>query len=813
MKGFNFKKYLPHVLAILIFAGLAIFYFYPVMFENKDLVQGDVTSSTGWGNDLRQYHEQTGEYAFWSNAMFGGMPANYAFMPPTKNIFQRFSNVLKLYLPPLHVGVVFLYLLGFYIFLLALGCSPWLSIIGAIAYALASYNIIIIDAGHVNKGLVMATMAPIIGGIILCYRNKLLIGSLITLFFTGMNVLWNHQQISYYLLLMILVLAIVYFIYAIKGHTFKDFFKSSSILVLVAALAVVPAMDSLAPTADYAKETMRGGAVLKQNASGEKENSGLEIDYAYMWSYGKWESMTLLIPNFYGGSSSYDLGRDSKTYEALRQSGQAEQFTKQAPAYWGDQPGTSGPVYMGAIICFLFVLGLIIVKGPETWWILITTLIALILSWGRNLEIVNEFLFYNLPLYNKFRTPSMALVIAEVSMAALATLAIKEIWNSKDKKLLLKPLYIAAGVTGGICLLFALFGGSMFSFTSQLDTQYQLPGWLIEAMQKDRKSMLTGDAWRSLIYILLAAGMVWLYLKSKLKPALLIGGLGLMILVDLWTVDKRFLNDDSFFPKRTAKAITPTESDLIILQDKDPDYRVINLTTSTFNESKTSYFHKSIGGYSPAKFRRYQDIIDYHMSSRGLNMSVLNMLNTRYFIVPTEKGGSMVQRNPDALGNAWFVDSIQWVNSPDEEIQALTNFNPAKVAVIDTAWKKTLSLEKITSSDTSSIVLTSYSPKQLVYSYEAKNENLAVFSEVFYKTWRAFVDGKEVSPIRVNYILRGLKVPSGKHQIEFKCEDALYEKSSRISIWGSVLVGLVMIGLLVGIYLENRKKKTEVAKK
>ena len=808
MKGFDYKKYVPHALAVLIFACVTIFYFSPVMFDNKDLHQGDVTSSMGWGNDLKQYHDETGDYAFWSNAMFGGMPANYAYMPPTKNIFDKFAKTLMLYLPPLHVGVVFLYLIGFYIFLLALGANPWLSIVGAIAYALSSYNIIIIDAGHVNKGYVMATMAPILGGIILCYRKKFLLGAFITLFFTGMNVLWNHQQISYYLLLMILILAVVYFIYAIKEHTLKDFFKASSILVVVAALAVLPAADRLIPTADYSKETMRGGAVLQQNADGKKEKSGLDIDYAYQWSYGKWESMTMLIPNFYGGSSQYDLGKDSKTYDVLRQSGQADQFTKNAPAYWGDQPGTSGPVYMGAIICFLFVLGLIVVKGPEKWWILFSTILSLILSWGRNLESVNEFLFYNLPLYNKFRTPSMALVVAEVAMAALAILALKHIWETKQKQNLLKPLYTAAGITAGIAAFFALLGGGMFDFTSQMDAQYQLPAWLIEAMQEDRKSMLTTDAWRSVLFILLSAGLIWLFLKSKLKQSYAVLGIGLLILVDLWSVDKRFLNDESFLPKRTAKAFTPTEADLMILQDKDPNYRVMNLTTNTFNESTTSYFHKSIGGYSPAKFRRYQDIIDYHLSSNGINVKVLNMLNTRYLIVPSDQGAPVVQRNPDALGNAWFVDSIRWVNSPDEEITAMSAFNPADVALIDTVWKNTLSMEALAASDTSSILLTSYSPKELIYEYEAKYENLAVFSEIYYKTWKAYIDGQEVKPIRVNYILRGLKVPAGKHKIEFKCEDTLYLQSAKASFWGSILVVLVMLALLVGMYFEKKKKKT-----
>jgi hypothetical protein len=805
MKGFDYKKFLPHVLAIVIFACLSIFYFYPVMFENKDLHQGDVTSSMAWGNDLTQYHKQTGDYAFWSNAMFGGMPANYSLMPPSKNIFQFFSKPLMLNLPPLHVGLVFLYLLGFYIFLLSLGAKPWLSIVGAIAYALASYNLVIIDAGHINKGYVMATMAPILGGIILCYRKKFLIGSLITLIFTGMNVMWSHQQVSYYLLIMILTLAIVYFIYAIREHTVKDFFKSSVILLVVATIAVLPAADRLLPTSDYVKETMRGGAVLKQNAKGEKETSGLEIDYAYMWSYGKAESFTLLIPNLYGGSSSYDLGKDSKTYQALSQTGQADAFTKQAPAYWGDQPGTSGPVYIGAIICFLFVLGLIIVKGPEPWWILVTTVISLILSWGRNLEGLNEFLFYHLPLYNKFRTPSMALVIAEVSMVTLAILALKQVIETKDKKSLLKPLYVAFGVTGGLSLIFALFGGSLFSFTSEMDTQYQLPGWLVEALQDDRKSLLTADAWRSFAFILAALVLLWLFVKGKAQKVVLIGGLGLFILVDLWSVDRRFLGTDNFLPKRAAKAITPTEADLTILQDTDPNYRVLNLTTNTFNESTTSYFHKSIGGYSPVKFRRYQDIIDYHLSGK-LNMNVLNMLNTRYFIVPSDQGKPVVQRNPDALGNAWFVDSIRWVASPDEEIVALNDFNPKRVAVIDQVWQKTLQLDKITATDTSALVFTNYSPGKLTYEYQSQQDNLAVFSEIYYKTWKAYVDGNEVTPIRVNYILRGLKVPAGKHQIEFKCEDALYSKSAKASLWGSILVGLVLLSLLVGLVLEQRKK-------
>lgn len=807
MKNIDWKKGLPHLVAILLFLGLTITYFSPIMFENKDMAQADLISGAGWGNDAKQFHEETGEYTFWSNAMFGGMPANYAYMPRTNNIFERFSKLVMFNLPPIHVGVVFLYLAGFYIFLLALGANPWLSMIGAIAYGLSSYNIIILEAGHVNKALVMATMAPVLGGILLCYRKKFLWGSLITLFFTGLNVLWNHQQISYYLLLIIIPLAIVYFIFALREKKVKDFFLSSGLLLVIAAIALLPAADRLIPTADYSKETMRGGAVLQQTATGEKSGkSGLDIDYAYQWSYGRLETMTMLIPNFYGASSHYNIGRDSETYEALKQTGQAEQFSKHAPMYWGDQPFTSGPVYMGAIICFLFILGLFVVKGPEKWWILAATIISIILSWGKNFMVVNEFLYNSLPLYNKFRAPSMALVIAGVTMVALAIIALRDILKAEDKKAFIKPLYYSAGITGGLCLLLALLGGSLFSFTSASDVNY--PQWLLSAFIEDRQGMLTGDAWRSFFLILLSAGGLWLYLNNKLKASYLMALIGLLVLIDMWTVDKRFLNNDHFMPKQVAKAIKPTQNDLLILQDKDPNYRVLNLSTNTFNESATSYFHKSVGGYSPVKLRRYQDIIDFYLSNRGINMNVLNMLNTKYVIVPTENG-STVQQNPDALGNAWFVDSLLWVDSPDDEIHALGTLNPATMAVVEKTWKENVTVEPVVVGDSASIVMTQYTPGKLTYQSHSDKARVAVFSEVFYKTWRATIDGQPATPIRVNYILRGLEVPAGQHEVVFECVDELYLKSARWSSIGSIFVGVILfslVGLLIFTGLRKRKE-------
>jgi hypothetical protein len=769
-----------------------------VVFEGKELIQGDARSSAGWGKDLVDYHQQTGEYAFWSNRMFSGMPANYTHMPPIINIFSNLANLSR-YVLPGNLGIVFLYLLGFYIFLISIGCKPWLSAVGAIAYAFASYNLIIIGAGHVNKCLAMSAMTPVIGGIILCYRKKYLWGTIITLLFTGIHVAWNHQQISYYLLIMILLLAIVYLIYAIKEHTLPDYLKSSVILLVIAILAIAPGAGGLITTADYTKETMRGGAVLQNSMDGDKASPGLDIDYAYQWSYGKGETMTLLIPNFYGSSSHYNIGKDSECYSVLRPTGQADQFCKHAPMYWGDQPFTEGPVYIGAIVCFLFIWGLLVVKGREKWWLLAATVLSFIMSWGRHFPLINDFLFYHLPLYNKFRTPSMILVIAEVTMVTLGILAVKTFIEQKDKSRFLKPLYIAAGITGGLCLIYALFGSALMSFSSFSDEQIKSYPQLWNAIVADRKHMLTSDAWRSLFFIVLSTGVLWRYLRKPYSPTFLTIILGILIFIDLWTVDKRFLNYDSFVPKKKAVEIVATPVDLQILKDKDPNYRVFNLTRSTFNESETSYFHKSIGGYSPAKLRRYQDIIDFHLS-QSINPNVLNMLNTRYLIVPTEQG-PQIQFNDRALGNAWFVNEIKWAVSPDEEIVALKDFNPAQTAVIDTVWKDKLpgweSLQHEKDS-TAFIRLTDYAnPGNLFYESSSTTSHLAVFSEVFYKTWHAYIDGVEVPLIRVNYILRGLAVPAGEHKIEFKCIDDVYYRASRISLISSIVVGIVLFCLFV----------------
>lgn len=779
----------PHLVAIVTFVLLVMIYFAPQVFENKQLPQGDMISARGMGHDAREYHEQTGEWSHWSNSMFGGMPYNVTSGVDSKSIFRPISTLMKVSFHGETTAVLWLLLIGFYIFMLAVGSGPWLGIVGAIAFAFGSYNLIIIGAGHVTKGWVLATVPAVIGGCMLCYQKKYIVGFIVTLLATGLNVYWNHQQISYYTLLMLIPLAITYLIYAIREKKQKQFWTASAALVVAAIMAIAPAMDKLLPTWDYSKETMRGGAVLKGTEDSEAGKSGLNREYAFQWSYGKAETMTLLIPNFYGGSSNYALGEDSETYKTVKKyagTSQAKQIVKALPTYWGDQPFTSGPVYAGAIICFLFVLGLLAVKGPERWWLLVAVIIGILLSWGRNLPSLNNWLFDHLPLYNKFRTPSMSLVMTTTAMAMLGMLALRALLK---KEVELKHIYIATGITGGLCLLFALFPGMAGGFTAKMDAQ--LPEWLSECLIDDRRAMLTSDAWRSLCFILLAAAVLFAYLKiEKMRSGIVIALMGVLILADLWTVDKRFLNDDHFVPKK-RNLVTMTEADKQILADKDPNYRVLNLTTSTFNDAQTSYFHKSVGGYSPAKLRRYQDIIDYYFAGK-LNMNVLNMLNTRYVI--TQQG---VQYNPEAFGNAWFVQNIEWVNNPNEEIATIGNADLLQKAVIDTCWRTKVS-EGLAMTQPASIRLTNYAnPGNLFYESESGEDGLAVFSEVYYKTWKAFIDGKEVPVLRANYILRAIEVPAGKHTIEFRCEDDLLLDTQIVSTIASCLLVLVIILLLV----------------
>lgn len=846
---FNYKKIVPHVVAVLMFLAMTLIYFQPVL-EGKDIRQADAVGSMGWGKDAKDYHEETGDYSYWSNSMFSGMPCNYTFAPEPANIFHPLGQLMTLRVfgaSARHVGCIFVTFIGCYLLFLALGCSPWLSIAGSIVYTLGSYNFIIISAGHMNKSLVIATMAPVIGGIVLCYRGKLLAGALLALLFAGLNILWSHQQVTYYLFLTALIMAVVYFIYAWREKWLPYYFKATGVLVLVALMAVAPAVGQLIPTNDYAKDSMRGGSELSA-VDGEK-GDGLDIDYAFSWSYGKMESMTLLIPDFYGASSHYDVGKDSGLYDSYRRvimngyadmimeqnqgatrsevmhyinsdrelrtqiNREAASFVSAAPTYWGDQPFTEGPVYAGAVVCLLFVLGLFILKGPEKWWLLAATIFSLVLAWGRNMPGINNFLFEYLPLYNKFRTPAMALVITTMTMSIMAILAVKRFMemvkeDAFARQTAMKGLCSSFAIVGGIVLFFALFAGSLFSFTAPGDGGIaQLPE-LYDALIKERESLLVSDAWRSFGFIAVAAALLFIYLRGKLKNSVMVLLLGIVFLLDMWTVDWRFLSHDDFMPKKETTAIQVTDADreIMRLAGNDPHYRVFNLTSSPFNEAFTSYKHKSIGGYSPAKLARYQDLIDNHLSK--MNWNVISMLNTRFVI--TEDGvveNTPAYGLPGAFGNCWFVNDINWVDGAREEIDAIEKVDKL-TAHIDTSWEKFISDAGQYINDVKGeIRLKEYrNPGNIVYESSCEAPKMAVFSEVYYKTWKAYIDGEEVTPIRANYVLRALPVPAGNHVIEFICYDETMANSHRWSLYLSIVVGVVVLAV-VSLQVYRKLKK------
>ncbi|MEI8202705.1 MAG: YfhO family protein [Bacteroidota bacterium] len=796
MKNINFKKLIPHFSAILVFIAISLIYFWPVM-DGKSLRQSDVVNAGGMQKEAQTYHEKTGEYTLWTNSMFGGMPTyQIGALPPSKNVYSYTENIVQLNLPRYTADTVFLYLIGFYILLLVLGINPWLCLIGAIAFAFGSYNLIIIEAGHVNKAYAIAFMAPVLAGILLTFKKKYIWGGLLTAFALGMEVFFNHLQIAYYLMFMIFILLISKFIYAIIEKQLKHFAIASIVLFFAVILAVLPNIRELWTTYEYGKETTRGQSELTPKGN-QEQSSGLDKDYAFAWSYGKAESFTLLIPNFNGGSSHQELSEGSETAQVLKKNGisNVKDMLKGVQTYWGEQPFTSGPVYAGAIIVFLFVMGLFLVKGPEKWWLLTAAIFSLMLAWGKNFDAFNDFMFYNIPFYNKFRTVAMALVIASVAIPMLGLMAMNRIISKEvEKKDILKALKYSLGIVGGLCLLFAMLPTMFFDFSSTSDAamlKQGFPDWFLAAIVSDRQSIFRMDALRSLVLILLSGGLIWAFLAQKIKSVYVLVGMGLLITFDVWAVDKRYLNDEDFVPKRKMVSdVQPTQADEMILMDKDPDYRVLNLTANTFNDASTSYYHKSIGGYHGAKLRRYQELIENQISKN--NVKVFNMLNTRYFIVPGEKGEQQVQRNVAALGNAWFVDEYRLVANADSEMTALSNFEPAHTAIIDKRFADEVKALTPGKDTTSSITLTSYKPNDLVYASKADRQQLAVFSEIYYKNgWNAYVDGKLTPHFRANYVLRAMLIPAGVHTIEYKFEPKSFYTGDKLSLISSILVLLI----------------------
>ena len=821
------KKALPHVIAIALFYVLTLAYFSPIFFEDKELPQGDMISVEGMWKQMRDYQKETGEYSEWNPAMFSGMPSTALYSAPSFNIFSKIKGFLYLRMPGLTAAMLLAYLIGFYIFMLCIGASPWLAILGAIAYSFASYNLIIIEAGHVTKGYAMAYIAPLIGGIILTYKRKYILGGLLTLLFLGIQIACNHQQITYYAAIMVAVMVGVYFIYAILQKQLKSFFIASTVLAFAAILALLPNMANTISAYQYGKDTMRGGSELTITPeSKNKEEStphadGLEIDYAFAWSYGKMETFTQLIPEMYGGGHVM-LDKNSETAKELRKAGYGSTYL---PTYWGDQPFTSGPVYVGAIIIFLFILGLFIVRGPIRWWVIIVCIISFVLAWGRHFEGINNFLFYNLPLYNKFRTPSMALIIAGIAMPMLGALALKAIFTDKiDKEKAWKFTKMSLYISLGLCAFIAFLGAFSFSFTGQGDagfsnrllgagfSQTNVEG-IMDILVSYRKSMLYQDVVRSMAFIVLAFVALWLFLKSKIKNRnLVIGMLAVLILIDLWGVAKRYLNDENFQPVKKVKGThKPSDADLLILQDTDINYRVFNLQGNTYNESGTSYFHKSIGGYSPAKLRRYQDLIDFHLS-HPLNINVLNMLNTRYIIMQN----GQVYPNYEAFGNAWFATHVIFADTPDDEILMLTDINLRDTIVVDQRFAHLIAEQDFMIDPAAEIINTVALPNRMEYQFISSSEQLVVFSEVFYDKggWIAYLNGAEVPHFRANYVLRVMVVPAGEHHIVFKYIPKwriLGNRIAGISSWIVITLFMVAIGVSLSIRKRGIKKQEDLS--
>ena len=811
-----FKPALSHLLAIAIFLFISLIYFYPVL-EGKALHTNDGSVAKNSSKEIRDYREKYGKEPLWTNSMFSGMPAYLISTRFPGNLMRYADALIRVIKMP--VSSIFLTMLGFYILLLIFRVKPWLAIAGAIAYGLSTYFFFILSAGHYTKAIAIAYMAPMIGGIYYTYRFNAVKGALLATFFLTLEIIANHPQITYYAFLCLLVFLITEFIYSIKQREIVRFIKRSAILFVPLVLSVGMNFASLYTTYEYGKYSIRGKSDLI--SANKNYTSGLDKDYATQWSYGIDETLTLLIPNFKGGAN-IPFDRTSETVRTLRKNN-AGQYVNQFQKYWGTQPWTDGPVYVGAIVVFLFVLGLIIVKGPEKWWLLAATLLSVMLAWGKNfMPLTNLFMDY-FPGYNKFRAVTMTLVIAEFCIPLLGILALRDIFGGlTPKKEFMKGLRIAFGVTGGLALLFVLSPGLAGSFLSP-NEQGQIPDWLSTALISDRETLLRGDAFRSFIFILLGATLLLGYYYEKIKKEYIILLLAILFLTDMYFVDKRYLNADKFVSQIVSdKSSAPTTADNLILKDNGI-FRVLNLSVSPFNDASTSAYHKSIGGYHGAKLRRYQELIDsvilhdllFYNSSLNSAKSLedlqpalhrlsfnnaIRMLNTKYFIINPEMAPIM---NNNTLGNAWFADTVIFAENANNELSFINKINPAKHAVVDVQFKNQVKKSFYSGNERDSITLTSCKPDELVYKYSCVNERLVVFSEIYYPAgWKASIDGKKENYFRTDFLLRGMVVPAGTHEIRFVFKPASYYAGNKISLASSMIFILLCSGYIT---IELRK--------
>ena len=826
-----FKRILPDIVVIILFAVISFAYFFPAVTEGRILSQHDSVAGIGAGEEAKEYLERTGERTRWTNSIFGGMPTYQ--MAPSYDSTDTLKGVEKLYhlYLPNYVWYVFVMLLGFYILLRAFDFSVWLASLGAVLWAFSSYFFIIIAAGHIWKFVTLAYIPPTIAGMVLAYRGKYLSGGLLTAVFVALQIVSNHVQMSYYFLFVMLFMAVAFGVDAWQKKEMPQFLKATGVLLMAGILGVCINLSNLYHTYEYSKETMRGKSELVKPDSHNQTKSGLERDYITQWSYGIGETFSLLVPNVKGGAS-VPLAANEKAMEKANP--MYNSIYSQIGQYWGEQPGTSGPVYVGAFVMFLFVLGLFIVKGPMKWALLSATVLSVLLSWGKNFMGFTDFFLDYIPMYDKFRAVSSILVIAEFTIPLLAVLALKEVMARPQLvKEQARSFYISLGLTGGIALLFALAPGFFFpSYVSSMEMQ-ALQGIpadqlapLLANLEEIRQSIFTSDAWRSFFVIMIGTAVLWLYGMGKLKAKVTILALAVLCLADMWSVNKRYLYDEQFVEKvQQDNSFKPTETDKAILADKTLDFRVLNLAGNTFNENTTSYWHKSIGGYHAAKLRRYQEMIEEHISTEmngvfkavseaGGDMQkvapsgfpVLNMLNTRYFIFPLQGGKTVPIQNPYTLGNAWFVNEVQYVDNANEEIDALHRIDPAKTAVVD----KKFSAEVKSAAETDTlgtIKLTAYEPNDLKYEVNSKTGGTVVFSEIYYPGWQAYIDGVEAPHGRADYILRAMNVPAGKHVVEFKFDPKSLHVTETVAF---VALGVLTCVLVLFLFLQVRRARRKI---
>ncbi len=819
------KSLYPHLIAIVVFLAISVSYFYPVL-QGEHLLQPDVTKYKGMSKEVSDYREKTGEEALWTNSMFSGMPAYQISVKYKYNFKSYLNSIYQLGLPQ-PVKYLWLYLIGFYILLISLRVNPWISIAGAIGFAFSTYFLVIIAAGHNTKAQAIGFMAVTLAGIFLAYRGKYILGGVVTTLFLAFQIGANHLQITYYLLIIILFIALYEFLYAWYKKKMPNFLKASGVLLIAATIALSTNISKLILTYEYGEETTRGPSELTINQ--DNKTTGLDKDYATAWSYGVQETFTFLIPNAKGGASGPLSAHESALDNV---DNRYRQIVSQFDSYWGNQPFTSGPVYIGAFLMFLYILSFFLLKGKFKWFMLGAVLLSVMLAWGNNFMFLTDFFLDYVPGYNKFRTVSMTLVIAELIIPLMAILGLYKIYKEPGIfKLKSRAFYVSFGLTGGLLILFYLIPDTFFEFIKtseygqfrnfeQSGATPQQVSDIRNNLETARISIFRQDTLRSLLMILLGVAGLWLFSINKLKKQFFVIWIIAVIMIDLVPVNWRYLNDDNFTRKsQVERPYKKTPADEMILADKELYFRVLNLTVSTFNDASTSYFHKSIGGYHGAKLKKYQELIEFHIqpsmsriideinNNAGKNLdriladeAVLNMLNTKYLIL---NPNSAPYLNNHALGNAWFVKNLKVVENADAEIFALENFDAANTAVIRQKFVDKVSKTSFSKDTNAVIQLTDYSPRQLNFISSNPEPGFAVFSDIYYdKGWKVFIDGQEQEHVRVNYLLRGMEIPAGDHEIEFRFEPQSYYISQAIMLVGSIILLIVVLG---GFFFETRR--------